>query len=81
MKYRLLTLILWPSFLVAGLAEGILFSVMDPQDIALFGNSIEATPEAVYTVGFFVLWILCSISSGLTYFVMPAADKEGNSLS
>jgi hypothetical protein len=76
MKYRFLIWILWPSFLVAGVAEGFLFTLMDPQDIVLFGERIEASAEAVYTVGFFVLWALCALSSGLTYFVLPAQQEE-----
>ena len=37
MKYRLLIWILWPSFLVAGMAEGLLFTIIHPQDLLFFG--------------------------------------------
>ena len=80
MKSRVFIWILWPSFLVAGVAEGLLFTVMDPHDFTILGNSVEASSEAVYTVTFFLLWMVCALSSGLTYFVLPAQENEEDSL-
>ena len=36
--------VLWPSFIVAGVAEGIFFTVIDPQELYLFGGLICASP-------------------------------------
>lgn len=36
--------VLWPSFLVAGLAEAIFFTVIDPQQLYLFGEPVEYGP-------------------------------------
>ena len=33
--------VLWPSFIVGGIAEGIFFTLFDPMDIHLFGETIE----------------------------------------
>ena len=33
--------ILWPAFLVAGIAEGIVFSLFDPHDMHLFGMPVN----------------------------------------
>jgi len=36
MKYRIFMWILWPSFLVAGLAEGLLFTLVHPEDLVFW---------------------------------------------
>ena len=76
MKTRLLMWILWPSFLVAGMAEGFLFTVISPEDITFFGHHLEASDQAIYTVGFFILWGLCALSSALSIFVLPGTLSD-----
>jgi hypothetical protein len=61
--------ILWPSFLVGGVAEAIFFTVFDPMDLHLFGNPLEVSRTAVYTLGFFLFWIFAAASSALTCFL------------
>lgn len=34
---RTIMWILWPSFLAAGFASGVVFALVDPRDIPLFG--------------------------------------------
>ena len=34
--------VLWPSFLVAAVAELIVFAVIDPHDLTVFGVPVEA---------------------------------------
>jgi membrane protein DedA with SNARE-associated domain len=75
MRSRLLIWILWPSFLVAGIAEGLLFTVIHPDDILLFGESITISNEGIYTLGFFILWAFCASSSALSIFVLPKAGE------
>lgn len=76
MKIRLLMWILWPSFLVAGMAEGLLFTVISPEDITFFGHHLEASDQAIYTVGFFILWGLCALSSALSIFILPGTLSD-----
>ena len=52
---RLAMLILWPSFLVAIMAEGFFFSLFDPVDLLLVGGHVDLPPIAAYTIGFFFL--------------------------
>ena len=54
--------ILWPSFVMAGVATGIFFSVVDPARV-WDGPRIEA-----YSLGFFVFWAMAAASSFLTCF-------------
>jgi hypothetical protein len=63
---RILMGILWPSFLVAGVAEGLFFTAFDPMDMTFFGEVIGWSRLGVYTVGFFALWIITAASSALT---------------
>jgi hypothetical protein len=76
MKYRLMIWILWPAFLVAILAEGLLFSLVHPADLIFFGNHIPMADEGVYTIGFFVIWFFCASSSALTAYILPKADPS-----
>ncbi len=74
MKYPLLIWILWPSFLVAGLAEGLLFSVVHPSELLFFGHHPDIADEGIYTIGFFVIWMFCAFSSALTAYILPGIE-------
>jgi hypothetical protein len=50
--------VLWPSFLVAAVAELLVFAVIDPADLHLFGVPVEAGRMPLYTIGFFFFWAL-----------------------
>ncbi|MBI4291081.1 MAG: hypothetical protein HY661_06345 [Betaproteobacteria bacterium] len=66
--------VLWPSFLVAGIAGTVFFTFFDPMDLSLFGERIALSRMAVYSLGFFMLWIFAAASSGLTCFLQRSAD-------
>ncbi len=68
MKARTLIYILWPSFIVAGAAEALFFTVFDPQELSFFGRPVEASRIAMYSVGFFLFWTFAAASSALTCF-------------
>lgn len=65
---------LWPSFLMAGIAEGIFFSLVNPQEMYFLGRVVEFSPMATYTIGFFAFWLLCASSSFLTCYLNRSAD-------
>lgn len=58
--------IAWPAFLVAGVLEMLVFAMVDPHDLHWFGRPIEWSRQAIYTVAFFVFWVLAMGSSALT---------------
>lgn len=67
--------ILWPSFLVAGAADGVFFTLFDPLELYYQGEPLIEGRLAAYTVGFFAFWLLCMGSSMLTcYFQRTALD-------
>ena len=78
MKYRLFIWIMWPSFLVSILAEGLLFSVVHPADLLFFGHHPEISDEGIYTIGFFAIWTFCAVSSALTAYILPGIEAPGN---
>ena len=60
--------ILWPSFLAAGVAEVLFFTVFDPSE---FGTG----RLAAYSTGFFLFWALAAASSALTCFLQAGPDE------
>jgi len=72
MQAKTLIWILWPAFIVAGAAEALFFTLFDPQDLYLFGEPLEASRTAIYSVGFFIFWAFAAASSALTCFFQRA---------
>ncbi|MBL0121541.1 MAG: hypothetical protein IPP88_02025 [Betaproteobacteria bacterium] len=69
--------VLWPSFIAAGMGVGILFTLVDPSELVILGNPVHVSKTAVYTLGFFVLWAICSAASALSCF-LQATSREGS---
>lgn len=67
--------VLWPSFLVAALAEGIFFTVIDPQELYFFGEPVHFSKTATYSIGFFGFWAICAASSLTTWFLLLSAAE------
>ncbi|MCD6671886.1 MAG: hypothetical protein LT106_03450 [Burkholderiaceae bacterium] len=73
--------VLWPAFLMAIVAEGIFFSMIDPRELRVVADWLRESRVAAYTVAFFVFWALFAASSGITWFlahgVGQVARREG----
>jgi len=67
--------VLWPSFLVAGIAETFFFTLFDPMELTFFGETVVLTRTAIYSTGFFLFWIFAAASSWLTCFLQRSADE------
>jgi hypothetical protein len=78
MRWRSLMWILWPSFLMAGLASAVVFALIDPLDVSIFGY-IRPEREMLYAIGFFFFWLIAALSSVLTVFMSPKDFKDQNS--
>ncbi|MEE9342747.1 MAG: hypothetical protein V3V12_03840 [Gammaproteobacteria bacterium] len=64
--------ILWPSFILSGVATGVFFTVFDPDDLITSAGQVTMSRMAVYSIGFFLFWLLTTLSSTLTcYFRKP----------
>jgi hypothetical protein len=66
--------ILWPSFLIACVAELLFFSVFDPVDFQLFGP-LGLSRRAGYSIGFFLFWGITAASSALTLVLQKSAAE------
>lgn len=75
---RLLMVVLWPSFLVAIVAEGFFFSLFDPNDLSLFGTEADLEPVTVYSIGFFFFWLFCSLASMLTCYLVGVPNDQAS---
>ena len=64
--------VLWPSFLVAAVSEMLFFAFIDPGEIMLFGNPLELSPTATYSIFFFFFWAMGALTSGLTCFLQKS---------
>lgn len=67
--------VLWPSFLIAGAAETVFFTLFDPMELHLFGEPAELSRIAIYSGGFFAFWAFAAASSALTCFLQLNADE------
>ncbi|HTY03437.1 MAG TPA: hypothetical protein VMC81_06890 [Rhodocyclaceae bacterium] len=67
--------VLWPSFVVAGIAEAVFFTFFSPQDLFLFGHPLTLSAIATYSIGFFCFWIMCGLSSYATCFFQRSAKS------
>ncbi|MDO6384712.1 MULTISPECIES: hypothetical protein [unclassified Uliginosibacterium] len=74
MKSRLIV-ILWPSFLMAGIAEVVFFTFIDPQQLYLLGRPVNFSLTATYSIGFIAFWLLCAASSAATLFFMRSSAE------
>ena len=67
--------IVWPSFLMAGVLEILVFAMVDPQDLHWFGQAVQLSRQGIYTVAFFAFWLVTLLSSALTALLaMPSLE-------
>ena len=66
---RFMMHVLWPAFLGGIITTGVVFSMVDPLDLAWRGLQFDANRESAYTVGFILFWALFSLACSLTYFL------------
>ena len=70
--------IVWPSFLVAGLLEVLVFAAVDPSDLAHLQEQ-GWSHTGFYTVAFFAFWAAVAAASTLSLWLAgvfgPAADE------
>ena len=58
-------LIMWPSFLAACLLEALVFALVDPGEVHWFGLPLQPTRQSVYSVAFFMFWMITMACTGL----------------
>ena len=73
---KLALVVLWPSFMVAILAEGFFFSLFDPVDLLLVGGNVDLNPKAAYTLGFLFFWAFCALASMLSCYLIRTEEGQ-----
>ena len=59
--------VLWPAFLMAGVAEMLVFTLVDPNELHWFGGeAIGLSRQAIYTLAFLMFWALISVAAAIT---------------
>ena len=58
--------IAWPAFMAACVLELLVFAVADPMDLHWNGHALGWSRQGVYTVAFFVFWLVSSAACALT---------------
>jgi len=75
--------ILWPSFIMAGVLETLVFALVDPGKLYWFGGEqLQLSASAVYTLAFFVFWGVIATAGALTCLLEADAEhinREGAS--
>jgi hypothetical protein len=67
--------VLWPAFLMAGVAEMLVFGLVDPDDLRWFGGeTIALSRQAIYTLAFLILWALISTAAAITAWLSAARN-------
>lgn len=57
----------WPSFLMAGVLEALVFAVVDPSELSGFGGARpELSRQAVYTLSFVLFWGVIGLAASLS---------------
>lgn len=74
-RSRLAMWALWPSFLMAGVLEALVFSVADPAQLTA-GMEHPLSGSAVYTLAFLCFWAGTGLASGLSLLLADWASSE-----
>ena len=67
--------VLWPSFLMAGLATFVFFAVFDPYHLVAPTWFPDLSRLGAYTIGFFLFWMLTASTSLLTCYFQRPVDR------
>ena len=67
--------VLWPAFVAACVLEMVVFAAFDPHDVHVFGLSLEADRESVYSIAFFVFWAIAAAAGLVTWSLSRSSDE------
>ena len=68
--------IAWPAFLVAGVLEMLVFAVLDPMDVPWLTEGFELSRMGLYTLAFFVFWVVTAVASAMSVFLAYPVQRE-----
>lgn len=68
-------LVLWPSFIAAGVMDIVLFTLLDPIALSYQDAPLFTTRLSAYSWGFFLFWLFGAVSSALTCYFQCSATQ------
>lgn len=71
--------VMWPSFLMAGIATILFFTAFDPDVILPISGYTGVSRMAGYSIGFFCFWMLTATSCALTCYFQRPCDRDDRS--
>lgn len=76
-RMRLLMVVLWPAFVMAGVLETLVFAMIDPADLTFLGGAhLAVSSTAIYTMAFLVFWAVIAGAAAMAVLLatLPPAD-------
>lgn len=73
-----IAIVVWISFLCAGVGTMLFFAVFDPATLL---DELQLSRDAGYAAGFFFFWLITASASGVTAWLVrtaPKRDKESD---
>lgn len=78
---RVLMAVVWPAFLMAGVLEMLVFSVVEPASLQGFdGDRLGWSSTTVYSLAFLVFWVVIA-AAGVISHLLGESSAEVNSRS
>jgi uncharacterized membrane protein YcfT len=69
--------VLWPAFLMAGVLEILVFSLVDPGNLQwMGGHTLDWSPRTVYSLGFLVFWAVIALAGAMTQSLAPRTGDQ-----
>ena len=62
------------------LADGLFFSLIDPEELLHLIGQPDMPPMAAYTVGFFFCWMFTALTGLLTYYLIKVPADHNSPL-
>lgn len=73
---RLAMAVAWPAFLMAGVLEMLVFSLVDPGTLHWFGGApVTLGATAIYSLAFFVFWVVIMAAGALSHLLAESATE------
>jgi len=78
-RARSIAEVLWPSFLAASAATMVFFAMVDPETLLLaLVVPVDLSHTGIYSAGFFFFWLVCTLSSLLTTWLIRTERKRAD---
>lgn len=78
-KAQILSAIFWPSFILAGVANSVFFTFLEPLLIASEIGLENADTIAMYSIGFFCFWTLTLSTAVCTQYLLKPLHNSRKS--